>query len=134
MKIMVDGSGGVLLPQAKKTYKAMYRYMKDYLNAAGVHNLIYVYSPNGPIESETEYNERYPGDDYVDILAFDYYDDIDASSTYNDSFLTVYAIFFNSKNFLHFMEFTHKKRVQRTLFIFLFLIVQSLHLFLLPLQ
>ena len=71
---------------SKETYKAMYRYMKDYLNAAGVHNLIYVYSPNGPIESETEYNERYPGDDYVDILAFDYYDDIDASSTYNDSF------------------------------------------------
>ena len=74
---------------SKETYKAMYRYMKDYLNAAGVHNLIYVYSPNGPIESETEYNERYPGDDYVDILAFDYYDDIDASSTYND-------LFFNS--------------------------------------
>ena len=69
-----------------ETYKAMFCYMADYLREKGVHNLIYVYSPNGPIESEEEYNERYPGDDYVDILAFDYYDDIDALSTYGDSF------------------------------------------------
>ncbi|MFR3228295.1 MAG: glycosyl hydrolase [Mediterraneibacter gnavus] len=36
---------------------------------------MYVYSPNGPLTSEEEYMDRYPGDDCVDIVAFDYYDD-----------------------------------------------------------
>lgn len=73
----------------KETYKSMYRYMEDYLtNTKGVHNLIYVYSPNGPVTSETKYLDRYPGDDYVDILAFDYYDDYNSyPATYSDEFL-----------------------------------------------
>ena len=37
--------------------------------------MLYVYSPNGPMETEEEYMSRYPGDAYVDILAFDYYND-----------------------------------------------------------
>lgn len=57
------------------SYKAMWRYMVSYLETKGVHNFLYVYSPNGPISSEAEYLERYPGDAYVDVLAFDYYDD-----------------------------------------------------------
>lgn len=72
---------------SQETYKAMYRYMEDYLKAAGVHNFIYVYSPNGPVQSEEKYNERYPGDDYIDILAFDYYDDMTYADTYGDTFL-----------------------------------------------
>lgn len=58
-----------------ETYNAMFRYTHDYLTEKGVHNFIYVYSPNGPITSEEEYAKRYPGDDYVDIAGFDYYDD-----------------------------------------------------------
>ena len=57
------------------SYKAMWRYMVDYLQEKGVHNLLYVYSPNGPISSEADYLSRYPGDAYVDVLGFDYYDD-----------------------------------------------------------
>lgn len=57
------------------SYKAMWRYMVEYMQEKGVHNLLYVYSPNGPIGSETAYLERYPGDEYVDVLGFDYYDD-----------------------------------------------------------
>ncbi|WP_165043249.1 glycoside hydrolase family 26 protein [Dysgonomonas sp. ZJ709] len=37
-----------------------------------VHNLLYSYSPS-ETKDEVEYLERYPGDDYVDIVAFDSY-------------------------------------------------------------
>ncbi|MDO4491413.1 MAG: glycosyl hydrolase [Lachnospiraceae bacterium] len=57
------------------SYRAIWRYMVNYLQSRGVHNLLYVYSPNGPIDSEAEYLSRFPGDAYVDVLAFDYYDD-----------------------------------------------------------
>ena len=58
-----------------ESYKSMFRYAEEYLQASGVHNMIYVYSPNGPFSGESKYMERYPGDEYIDILAFDYYDD-----------------------------------------------------------
>ena len=58
-----------------ETYKSLYRYTKDYMEQSGVHNLLWVYSPNGPITSEAAYVSYYPGDEYVDILAFDYYND-----------------------------------------------------------
>lgn len=58
-----------------ESYKSLYRYTRDYLESKDVHNMLYVYSPNGPLTSEEEYLTRYPGDEYVDILAFDYYND-----------------------------------------------------------
>ncbi|MDO5294638.1 MAG: glycosyl hydrolase [bacterium] len=73
-----------------ESYKAIYRYMVDYLEEKGVHNLLYVYSPNGPLASEEEYLERYPGDEYIDIVAFDYYDD------YNSYPAEFNADFFNN--------------------------------------
>jgi len=48
-------------------FKFTVNYLRDSLN---IHNLIYVYSPDGQFD---DYIERYPGDDYVDILGFDYY-------------------------------------------------------------
>ena len=70
-----------------ETYKAMFRYMEDYLNEQGVNNFIYVYSPGGPVDSDT-YLDRYPGDDYVDVLAFDYYDDYSsATASYSEDFI-----------------------------------------------
>lgn len=43
-----------------------------------MHNLLFVYAPNSPSEyynNETNvtYDERYPGDEIVDIIAFDHY-------------------------------------------------------------
>ncbi len=58
-----------------ETYKSIFRYTVEYLQAKGIHNMLYVYSPNGPVSDAGKYLERYPGDEYVDILAFDYYDD-----------------------------------------------------------
>ncbi len=72
-----------------ESYKSLYRYTKDYLEKQGVHNMLYVYSPNGPFESTDEYMSRYPGDEYVDILAFDYYDDYSSTSeAYDASYFT----------------------------------------------
>lgn len=49
-----------------------WRFMVDYLrNDCGVHNLIYAITPG--FETESEYMESYPGDEYVDILGFDSY-------------------------------------------------------------
>lgn len=58
-----------------ETYQALYQYTVTYLEEKGVHNILYVYSPNGPFTDVESYLERYPGDAFVDILAFDYYDD-----------------------------------------------------------
>lgn len=70
-----------------ETYKSLWRYTQEYLQSKGVHNMIYVYSPNGPLSGAEEYLTRYPGDEYVDVLAFDYYDDYSTYPTvFDDSF------------------------------------------------
>ena len=57
-------------------YIALFRYTIDYLmGEKGVDNFIVAYSPNGPITDSADYLQRYPGDDYVDILGLDYYHD-----------------------------------------------------------
>ena len=65
---------------SEESYKSLYRYTRDYLESKGVHNMLYVYSPCGPISSEEDFMSRYPGDEYVDVLGFDYY----ADYNYND--------------------------------------------------
>lgn len=59
-----------------QAYKNLFAYTVDYLkDTKNVHNFLYVYSPNGPFENKEEYLSRYPGDEYIDILAFDMYHD-----------------------------------------------------------
>ena len=54
----------------------LFRYTVDYLlGDKGVDNLAVCYSPNGFIGSEDEYLARYPGDEYVDIMGLDLYND-----------------------------------------------------------
>lgn len=65
-----------------ESYHAIWRYMVHYLADQGVHNFLYVYSPNGPFADKDVYLERYPGDAYVDILAFDFYDDYADAGVY----------------------------------------------------
>lgn len=75
-----------------ESYQAMWRYMVHYLEDKGVHNFLYVYSPNGPVSSEAEYLERFPGDAYVDVLSFDYYDDYSDANVYTgDNFFEALA-------------------------------------------
>lgn len=68
-----------------ESYKSLYAYTREYLESKGVHNMLYVYSPNGPLETEAEYMSRYPGDAYVDILAFDYYNDFNTYPAESDT-------------------------------------------------
>ena len=69
-------------------YRELFQYTVKYIISKGVDNFIYIYSPNGPILSIEEYAERYPGDEYVDIVAFDYYDDyLVAGQGYRDDFM-----------------------------------------------
>lgn len=54
-------------------FKALWRFTIDYLrNTKHLHNLLIVYSA-ADFKNENDYLERYPGDDYVDILGFDTY-------------------------------------------------------------
>ncbi|MGY3051870.1 mannan endo-1,4-beta-mannosidase [Pedobacter sp. UYEF25] len=58
---------------AVKDYVALWKFTIDYLrDKKQVHNLIYIYNTNS-FKDIAEYMERYPGDDYVDVVSFDNY-------------------------------------------------------------
>lgn len=55
-------------------YIKLWRYTVDYLkNTKKVHNVIYAYCTD-KFSSKEQFLERYPGDDYVDIIGADIYD------------------------------------------------------------
>ncbi|MHA6532824.1 glycosyl hydrolase [Paenibacillus sp. BAC0078] len=72
----------------KSEYAELYRYTVEYLrDVKGVHNFLYVFSPNGSFNgNESEYLTTYPGDQYVDILGMDQYDNKDNAGS--DDFLS----------------------------------------------
>ncbi|HDJ33248.1 MAG TPA: beta-mannosidase [Bacteroidetes bacterium] len=52
----------------------LWRFTVNYLcQEKQVHHLLFAYSPSSGFESEEEYLERYPGDEYVDLIGFDDY-------------------------------------------------------------
>ncbi len=54
-------------------YNELYRMTVKYLrDVKGVHNLLYAFSP-ADVATEQEYFERYPGDEWVDVVGFDTY-------------------------------------------------------------
>jgi mannan endo-1,4-beta-mannosidase len=48
-------------------------YLRDSLN---IHNFIYAFSPDNKFNSEAEFLERYPGDEWVDMVGMDNYGDM----------------------------------------------------------
>lgn len=57
-----------------KQYVEMWRFTVAYLREhCQVHNLLYAYSPD-VVADMNEYLERYPGDEWVDLLGLDAYD------------------------------------------------------------
>lgn len=55
----------------------LWRFTVTYLrDEIGVHNFIYAYSSDNNFDSEDEYLERYPGDDWVDMVGMDNYADL----------------------------------------------------------
>ncbi len=53
-------------------YKALWRLTREVFDARGVDNVVWVYSPDR-VNSIEDYAERYPSDEYVDILGADAY-------------------------------------------------------------
>jgi len=55
-------------------YKALWRFTVNYLRETkNIHHLLFSYSTDR-FTTQDEYLERYPGDDLIDIVAFDLYD------------------------------------------------------------
>ena len=55
-------------------YKALWRFTVNYLrNEKNIHHLLFSYSTDR-FSTKEEYLERYPGDDIIDLVGFDLYD------------------------------------------------------------
>ena len=57
-----------------EAYKKLWVYMFDYFESQGLNNLIWVWT------TQTKDNDFYPGDEYVDIVGRDIYNESDAAS------------------------------------------------------
>lgn len=58
----------------KDEFIQLWRFTVDYLrNDLDVHNFIYAFSPDCHFNTENEFLDYYPGDNYVDMLAMDNY-------------------------------------------------------------
>ncbi len=58
---------------SKEDYISLWHFTVHYLrDTKNLHNILYVYSPDF-VEDEQAYFDRYPGDEYVDVLGLDFY-------------------------------------------------------------
>ncbi len=63
-------------------YKQLWQFTISYLrDTKGLHNIIYAFSPDASHNNSVSYLQRYPGDDFADILGMDNY--VDFSSQNN---------------------------------------------------
>jgi mannan endo-1,4-beta-mannosidase len=71
---------------SREDFIAVWQFTVSYLrDSLGIHNFIYAFSPDVKFNSESEYLERYPGDDYVDLLGMDDYADFGRDGKYDIS-------------------------------------------------
>ncbi len=74
-----------------QTYKSVFKYTVEYLrDQRGIHNLLYLYGPGSEASTAAEYGERYPGDEYVDLVGFDTYDNNPAPDQEGYTFLDTF--------------------------------------------
>ena len=65
-------------------FKTLWKFTVSYLrDSLGVHNFIFAFSPDCKFNSEEEYLERYPGDEWVDMVGVDNYADFGRDGKYN---------------------------------------------------
>lgn len=57
-------------------YKSLWIMLCEHLKSRGVDNVLYAYSTGIEPMNEKDYLEKYPGDEYVDLLGFDYYQSV----------------------------------------------------------
>lgn len=59
----------------EEEFIGLWRYTVDYLIKGGIHQFIYVISPQSQgADPEERFSFWWPGDDYVDLLGYDYYE------------------------------------------------------------
>ncbi len=65
-------------------FKSLWRFTVSYLrDSLHVHNFIYAFSPDCLFNTEEEYLARYPGDEWVDMVGVDDYNDFGRYGKYN---------------------------------------------------
>ena len=65
-------------------FKTLWKFTVAYLrDSMEVHNFIYAFSPDNTFTTEAEYLERYPGDEWVDMVGIDNYNDFGRYGIYN---------------------------------------------------
>ncbi|HEX8356457.1 MAG TPA: glycosyl hydrolase, partial [Segetibacter sp.] len=68
----------------REEFLSLWRFTVSYLrDSLGVHNFIYAFSPDNRFNSEAQYLERYPGDEWVDMVGVDNYGDMGRDGKYN---------------------------------------------------
>jgi mannan endo-1,4-beta-mannosidase len=65
-----------------ESFKKLWRYQIHYLrDVKHLHNLLIVYNPSDNFKDSSEFMARYPGDDVVDVLSFDSYQQDDPATS-----------------------------------------------------
>ncbi|HET9486823.1 MAG TPA: glycosyl hydrolase [Chryseosolibacter sp.] len=65
-------------------FKSLWRFTISYLrDSLGVHNFLYAFSPDNKFLSEEKFLERYPGDEWVDMVGMDNYGDMGRNGRYS---------------------------------------------------
>lgn len=61
----------------REDFITLWRFTTSYLrDSLDVHNFIYAFSPDNRFMNESEFLERYPGDEWVDLVGMDNYADL----------------------------------------------------------
>ena len=65
-------------------FKSLWRFTVSYLrDSLNVHNFIYAFSPDNKFITEQKYLERYPGNEWVDMVGMDNYGDMGRHGRYS---------------------------------------------------
>ncbi|MEP7110974.1 MAG: glycosyl hydrolase, partial [Ferruginibacter sp.] len=65
-------------------FTSLWKFTVSWLrDSIGVHNLIYAFSPDCKFYTEEQYLERYPGNEWVDLVGVDNYADFGRNGKYN---------------------------------------------------
>lgn len=69
---------------SREEFISLWRFTVSYLrDSLQVHNFIYTFSPDCLYKTEADYLDRYPGDDWVDMVGVDNYADFGRNGRYN---------------------------------------------------
>ncbi|GAB4025497.1 glycoside hydrolase family 26 protein [Spirosoma koreense] len=68
----------------REDFLSLWRFTVSYLrDSLQVHNFIYAFSPDCLFSTEADYLDRYPGDEWVDLVGVDNYADFGRNGHYN---------------------------------------------------